>query len=64
MARPLRIEYPGACYHAMNRGNQRARVFHARRHYLLFLEKLERFAVQFDVGVHSYCFMPNTFMPF
>jgi len=61
MARPLRIEYPGACYHVMNRGNQRARVFHSRRHYLLFLEKLERFAVQFDIGVHSYCLIPNHF---
>ncbi len=23
MARPLRIEYPGACYHVINRGNMR-----------------------------------------
>ena len=27
MARPLRIEYPGAMYHVMNRGNQRQDVF-------------------------------------
>ena len=61
VARPLRIEYAGACYHVMNRGNQRARVFHSPRQYRLFLEKLERFALQFDVRVHSYCLMPNHF---
>jgi hypothetical protein len=27
MARPLRIEIPGTCYHVMNRGNQRQTVF-------------------------------------
>ncbi len=27
MARPLRIEYPNACYHVMNRGNHRQEVF-------------------------------------
>jgi len=61
MARPLRIEYKGACYHVMNRGNQRARVFHSKKHYRLFLEKLAHFCEQFDVGVHSYCCMPNHF---
>ena len=61
MARPLRIEYPGACYHVMNRGNQRSRVFHSARHHRLFLERLERFALQFDVAVHGYCLMPNHF---
>ena len=41
MARPLRIEYEGACYHVMSRGNGR-RVFHSDAHYGLFLEKLAR----------------------
>ena len=61
MARPLRIEYEGACYHVMNRGNQRARVFHSKKHYTLFFEKLACCCEQFDVGVHSYCCMPNHF---
>jgi len=26
MTRPLRIEYPGARYHVMSRGNQRRRI--------------------------------------
>ena len=29
MARPLRIQYPGAMYHVMNRGDQREDIFRA-----------------------------------
>jgi len=31
MARPLRIEYPGAYYHVMNRGLSRRCVFRSNR---------------------------------
>ena len=61
MARQLRIEYAGACYHVMNRGNQRSRVFHSATHHRLFHDRLERFALQFDVAIHCYCLMPNHF---
>lgn len=27
MARKLRLEFPGACYHVINRGNYRAHLF-------------------------------------
>ena len=27
MARPLRIEYPGAYYHVINRGNDQEKIF-------------------------------------
>ena len=27
MARPLRIEYPGAYYHVINRGNNQGKIF-------------------------------------
>ena len=27
MARPLRVEYPGAYYHVINRGNNQEKVF-------------------------------------
>jgi hypothetical protein len=30
MARPLRIQYPGAYYHVMNRGNNKQNIFIAR----------------------------------
>ena len=31
MARPLRVEYPGALYHVMDRGNQRLDVLRSKR---------------------------------
>jgi REP element-mobilizing transposase RayT len=61
MARPLRIEYPGAYYHVINRGNQRNRVFYSDKDYELFLDRLSEFADIFDVRVLSYCGMPNHF---
>ena len=30
MARKLRVEYAGACYHVINRGNYRSDIFAAR----------------------------------
>lgn len=61
MTRPLRIEYGGACYHVMNRGNQRRIVFRTDVHHELFLDRLGKFALQFGVDVHAFCLMPNHF---
>jgi len=44
MARPLRIEFSGACYHMINRGNFRFAVFREDRDRELILEKLVDFA--------------------
>jgi hypothetical protein len=38
MARLLRIEYPGALYHVTARGNERKRIYFAKRDYLKFRE--------------------------
>ena len=61
MARPLRIEYAGACYHVINRGNQRLVVYRDDYDYEVFLEKLHYFSELFRVQVCSYCLMPNHF---
>lgn len=61
MSRPLRIEYPGAVYHIINRGNHRERVFFCDDDYRLFLKKLLLFAELFDVEIYAYCLMPNHF---
>lgn len=61
MARPLRIEYPSAVYHVLNRGNDRRRVFHSVKYYELFLDKLEQFAGKYEVDVRNWCLMPNHF---
>jgi putative transposase len=61
MARPLRIEYAGAYYHVMNRGNRRQVVFATPADYELFLERLGQFCPQFDVELRCYCCLPNHF---
>ena len=61
MSRPLRIEYPGACYHVINRGNRGEQIFFNASDYNLFIEKLSEFTKLFDVVVHSYCIMKNHF---
>jgi putative transposase len=40
MARPMRIEYPGAVYHITSRGNERNKIFLNDRDREIFLNKL------------------------
>ena len=61
MARPLRIEYPNACYHVMNRGDNRRLVFSGSNDYNLFLDKLALFSEIYKIRVRAYCLMPNHF---
>ena len=59
MARPLRIEYPGAFYHVINRGHRQEPIIADRRDKERFISYLSRMAGQFNVLVHSYCLMIN-----
>ncbi|MDD5556867.1 MAG: transposase [bacterium] len=61
MARPLRIEYPGAWYHVSSRGNERGRIFGDDKDRLRFLEALEESIEKFEVEVHCYVLMGNHF---
>jgi putative transposase len=61
MARPLRIEYPGAVYHVLSRGVGRRDIFHKDQDYHTFLVKLSESADDFRVKVRSYCLMKNHF---
>ena len=61
MARPLRVEYAGACYHVMNRGNLGATVFASVEDHELFLAKLAQQAASYAVEVRAYCLMGNHF---
>src|SRR5207247_20806 len=40
MARKLRVQYPGAIYHVMNRGDRREAIFNDDKDRLLFLDTL------------------------
>jgi REP element-mobilizing transposase RayT len=57
----LRIEYPGAIYHVMSRGNQRERIFRDETDRRLFLAALEAAVGKTQWQVHAYCLMSNHF---
>ena len=59
MTRPLRIEYPGAWYHVMNRGRRREEIFFSRKDYLLFLDTLREAVNEWRLQVAAYCLLPN-----
>ena len=59
MARPLRIEYPGAIYHVMNRGVARQAVFRETDDYARFLHVLGESHALWGVEVLAYCLMKN-----
>jgi putative transposase len=58
MARPLRIEYAGACYHVINRGNYRRNLFD-RGGAEAFERVLDEAARRFGWRVHAYVIMRN-----
>jgi putative transposase len=61
MARKLRVEYPGAIYHAMNRGDRREPIFKDDADRQRFLETLGEACAKTGWQVHALCQMPNHF---
>ena len=61
MARPLRIEYPGAYYHVMNRGNRREDIFISDKDRLAFVDGLADSCETYNVRLITYVLMPNHF---
>ena len=59
MARPLRIEFAGAVYHVMARGNARADIFVDDDDRQRFVDNLGRVAKRFDWRVWAWCLMDN-----
>ncbi len=59
MARPLRVEYPGASYHVTSRGNERKAVYKSRRDREQFLSYLESATERYGAVIHAYCLMDN-----
>lgn len=59
MARPLRIEFPGAWYHVMNRGTGKRNIFSSNSHYQYFLSLLADTRERFNAEWHAYCLMGN-----
>src|SRR6266851_2474155 len=61
MARKLRLEYPGAIYHLMNRGDRREPIFRDDCDRQRFRETLAEACAKTDWQVHAYCLMSNHF---
>ncbi len=59
MARPLRIEYPGAFYHVLNRGQRQDVIVDDDQDRQRFVFCLERMAKQYGIRIHKYCLMTN-----
>lgn len=61
MARQLRLEYEGAIYHLMNRGDRREDIFRDASDRQTFLSTLGATCAKTGWQVHAYCLMGNHF---
>lgn len=59
MTRPLRIEYSGAFYHVINRGNAGEKIFKSKSDKEKFLQYLQKAVDRFAINIHTYCLMDN-----
>jgi REP element-mobilizing transposase RayT len=59
MARPWRIQFPGAIYHVTARGNNRQDIFAGDDDRRLFLELLARAADRFRLDLFAFGLMTN-----
>ncbi len=61
MARPLRIQYPGAYYHVTCRGNEGRKIVRDDRDRKIFLERLALSLEIYEVSLLAYVLMENHF---
>ncbi len=59
MARQWRIEYEGALYHVMSRGNEGRGITQDDEDRRQFLSVLEEMSERFDIEVHAWVLMTN-----
>jgi len=59
MARPLRIEFPGALYHLTSRGDRREAIYEDDEDRQRFLAILGEVAERYNWICHAYCLMTN-----
>src|SRR5271169_3784595 len=61
MARKVRIQYPGAIYHVMNRGDRREAIFEDDEDRERLLQTLTQACEKTGWQIHAYCLMRNHF---
>ena len=54
---PLRIEFPGAFYHVMNRENAGTNIYRSERDREKFLEYVGEAVKRHRIKVHTFCLM-------
>jgi putative transposase len=59
MARKPRIEYDGAFYHVITRGNQRQKIFKVLADYQQFLQVLVTYKARYSFHLYAYVLMGN-----
>ena len=59
MARKPRVEYDGAFYHVIVRGNQQQRTFHDDQDRIAYLERLEHYRQRYGFRLFAYVLMSN-----
>jgi len=59
MARRPRIEFPGAFYHVIVRGNQRQKIFHDEADYSKYLSLLSGYRERYQFKLFAYTLMSN-----
>jgi len=59
MARKPRVEYDGALYHVIVRGNQRQKTFHDDQDRRSYLDRLEHYRQRYGFHLYAFCLMSN-----
>ena len=59
MARPLRLEFPGAIYHITSRGDRQEAIYEDDADRQQWLDILARICERYNWRVHAYCLMDN-----
>jgi putative transposase len=59
MGRAWRIEYEGALYHILSRGNEQKDIFYDDQDRLLFLKTIVEMSERFEIDVFAYVLMGN-----
>jgi len=62
MARQLRIEYNGALYHVMSRGNEQREIILGDEDRFSFLDCLSEMSDRFEVDIFAYVLMDNHYL--
>ena len=57
MSRPLRIHYPDAWYHVINRGRRGEEIFPDGKSYETFIDLLKDLDELYNVRITAYCLM-------